>query len=86
MTTTPTSIIPVTMRKADGAAQRDPGRPVASLWHANHDRSTVTAVPSLVSPCTDRDRIGRAALIHSSPLLIRSACPTIAALPITLSP
>ena len=29
-------------------------------------RSTVTAVPSLVSPCTARDRIGRAALIHSS--------------------
>ena len=36
MTAPPTSIVPVTMRKTDGAAPRDPVRPIAS-WRANHD-------------------------------------------------
>jgi hypothetical protein len=62
MTAPPTSIIPVTMRKTNGAAPRDPVRPGASISRANHDRSAVTAHPSLVSPCTARDRIGRAVL------------------------
>jgi hypothetical protein len=86
MTAPPTSIIPLTMHKADGAAPRDPVRPVASLWRANHDRSTVTTVPSLVSPCTDRDRIGRAVLIHSSPLTPRRAHAAMLATPTALSP
>ena len=83
----PTSIIPVTMRNTDGATPRHPAmRPGASLWPANHDHSTATAVPSLVSPCIARDQIGRAALIHSSPQLTRRAHATVTALPTTLSP
>lgn len=86
MTAPLTSIVPVTMRKTDGAAPRNPVCPGASISRANHDRSTVSAVPSLISTCTDPDRIGCAALIHSSPMLIRCAHATVAALLITLSP
>jgi hypothetical protein len=86
MTAPPTSIIPVTMRKTNGAAPRDPVRPGASISRANHDRSAVSAHASLVSPCTARDRIGRAMLIHSLPPLTRRAHATVAALPTTLSP
>jgi hypothetical protein len=86
MTAPTTSIVPVIMRKTDGAAARDPVRPVAPISCANHDRSAVTAHRSLVSPRTARDRIARAALIHSSPPPTRRAHVAIAAPPITLSP
>ena len=82
----PTSIVPVIMRKTDGPAARDPLRPVTPIPRADHDRGAVTAHRSLVSPCTARDRIGRAALIHSSPPPTCRAHAAIAALPTTLSP
>jgi hypothetical protein len=83
----PTSIIPVTMRKTDGAAPRHPAmRRVDSLRRANDDRSAVPAVLSLVSPSTDPNRTSRAALIHSSPMPMRRAHAAFAAPPIMLSP
>lgn len=87
MTAPPTAIIPVTMRKTDGDVPYNPAmRRVATLWPANHDRSTVTVHRSLVPPCTDRDRASRAVLIHSSPPPTRRAHVAIKAPPITLSP
>jgi hypothetical protein len=87
MTAPPNAIIPVTMRKTDGAPPRDPAmRRVDSLRRVNRDRSTVTVHRSLLSLRTARNRIARAVLIHSSPSPTRGAHFAVTAPPITLSP
>ena len=79
MTAPPTSIIPVTMRKTDGAAPRDPVRPIAS-WRANHDSSIARI--AVHGPRSDWTR--RADPFFAAANAPRS--PHVAALPTTLSP